>query len=186
MIIRKAVASDASAITNYLQLAMEDILFEFIGEHNPKSAQAFLLHFVQNINNQYSYQNCFVAEEDLQVIAALNIYDGAHLEQLRAPIANYIKTELKQPFNPEDETQAGEYYIDSFGVSPEHQGQGIGTKLLQYVIDTYVHQQKQTVGLLVDADNPNAKRLYLKLGFKPIGEKLLVGKRMIHLQIKPD
>jgi len=186
MIIRKAIASDASAITHYLQLAMEDILFEFIRDHNPKSAQAFLLHFVQSVNNQYSYQNCFVAEEDQQVIAALNIYDGAHLEQLRAPIANYIITELKQPFTPEDETQAGEYYIDSFGVSPEHQGKGIGAKLLQYVIDTYVHQQQQTVGLLVDEDNPSAKRLYVKLGFQPVGEKLLVGKKMIHLQLNPE
>ncbi|MCK0125402.1 GNAT family N-acetyltransferase [Gelidibacter sp. F2691] len=186
MIIRKAVASDATCITKYLQLAMEDILFEFIRERNPKNAETFLSHFVKNVNNQYSYQNCFVAEEDNQVIAAINIYDGAQLKQLRAPIANYIQTELKQQFNPEDETQAGEYYIDSFGVSPEHQGKGIGAKLLQHVIDTYVHQQKHTVGLLVDEDNPNAKRLYVKLGFKPVGEKLLVGKKMIHLQLNPE
>lgn len=185
MIIRKAVASDAMPIATYLQLAMEDILGEFIGENNPKSTKAFLLHFVQTKDNQYSYENCFVAEEDNKVIAAINIYDGAKLHQLRAPIAVYIRTHFYKDFNPEDETRAGEYYIDSFGVNLEHQGKGIGAKLLQHVIDTYVHQNKQTVGLLVDQDNPNAKRLYLKLGFKPIGVKTLVGKMMVHLQIRP-
>lgn len=186
MIIRKAVASDAISIATYLQLAMPHILHEFIGDNNPKIAQVFLLHFVERQNNQYSYDNCFVAAQDTQVIAAINMYDGAKLQQLRAPIAEYIGTHFKKEFNPEDETQAGEYYIDSFGVNPKHQGQGIGAKMLQHVIDIYVNQNKQTVGLLVDEDNPNAKRLYLKLGFKPVGVKTLVGKKMVHLQINPE
>lgn len=186
MTIRKAVASDAETIVNYLMLAMAEIVYKFIGQTDPKNARDFLLHFVKSENNQYSYHNCFVAEEDHQVIAAINIYDGAKLEQLRAPISQYLKTKFLKDFNPEDETRAGEYYIDSFGVNPDHQGKGIGTKMLQYMITTYVHQNKQTLGLLVDEDNQDAKKLYLKLGFKPAGEKILVGKRMVHLQVKPN
>ncbi|MBJ7881671.1 GNAT family N-acetyltransferase [Gelidibacter salicanalis] len=186
MIIRKANITDTVCIANYLLLAMEDIIFEFIGQHNSETARRFLLHFVQTEDNQYSYKNCFLAEENNQVIAAINIYDGAKLKQLRAPIVQYINIHFSKNFNPEDETQAGEYYIDSFGVNPAHQGNGIGTIMLKHVINIYVRQRKQTIGLLVDEDNPNARRLYLKLGFQPVGVKTLVGKKMVHLQINPD
>ncbi|MEO9076545.1 MAG: GNAT family N-acetyltransferase, partial [Gelidibacter sp.] len=60
MIIRKASLGDSDAIATYLLLAMEAIVCEFIGQNDPKKAKAFLLHFVQKENNQYSYQNCFV------------------------------------------------------------------------------------------------------------------------------
>ena len=185
MIIRKASLEDSDAIATYLLLAMEEIVCEFIGQNDPDKAKAFLLHFVQKENNQYSYQNCFVVEESNQIIASVNIYDGSELKRLRAPIINYIETHFSKVFNPEDETQPGEFYIDSLGVHPNEQGKGIGAKLLQFVINQYVKQNNQTVGLLVEEDNPNAKKLYIKLGFEPVGEKMLVGKRLTHLQIKP-
>ncbi|MGV8813024.1 MAG: GNAT family N-acetyltransferase [Gelidibacter sp.] len=185
MIIRKAILEDSDAIATYLLLAMEDIVCEFIGQNDPKKAKEFLLHFVQKENNQYSYQNCFVVEGDHQIIAAVNIYDGSELKRLRAPIIQYIETHFSKVFNPEDETQPGEFYIDSLGVNPNHQGKGIGAKLLQFLIHYYVTQNDKAIGLLVEESNPNAKRLYLKLGFEPVGEKMLVGNKLLHLQVKP-
>lgn len=58
-------------------------------------------------------------------------------------------------------------------------------KLLQFIIDEYVSKQGHTLGLLVDEKNPNAKRLYLKLGFKHVGNKVLLGNSMKQLQINP-
>jgi ribosomal protein S18 acetylase RimI-like enzyme len=103
---------------------------------------------------------------------------------LRQPVIEYIKSRFNQDFNPQDETQAGEYYIDSLGVDPDQQGKGIGTKLLRFIIDEYVNTHHQTLGLLVDEENPEAKRLYLALGFKHAGKKVLFGKSMEHLQVK--
>lgn len=185
MIIRKASFQDSDAIATYLLLAMEAIVCEFIGQNDPEKAKAFLLHFVQQENNQYSYQNCFIVEDDNQIIAAANIYDGAKLKQLRSPIIKYIETHFSKVFNPEDETQAGEFYIDSLGVNPSQQGRGIGAKLLKFLIHYYVTQNNKAIGLLVEENNPNAKRLYEKLGFEPVGEKILVGKKLMHLQIQP-
>lgn len=184
--IRKANKADSAAIAANLLLAMEDIVYQFIGQNDSNKAIDFLLHFVQKENNQYSYQNCFVVEDDGKIIAAVNIYDGSQLNQLRNPIASYINSHFKTEFNPEDETQSGEFYIDSLGVNPNQQGKGIGAKLLQFVIDHYVHQNHQTIGLLVDEENPMAKKLYLRLGFKSVGQKTLVGKQMEHLQIRPE
>lgn len=184
MIIRKATIKDCKDIATYLLLAMEDIVYKFIGEQNYDKAKEFLLHFIEKENNQYSYKNCFVVEDDNEIIAAVNIYDGAKLHLLREPIAQYVRTHFNKNFNPEDETQKGEFYIDTLGVSPKYQGKGIGSKLLQFLIDEYVTKKQKTLGLLVDEGNPNAKKLYLKLGFKPVGVKTLIGKRMDHLQIK--
>ena len=184
MIIRKATLKDSQDIAVLLLLAMEDIVYQFINEVNYAKAQAFLLHFVEQENNQYSYQNCWVAEENNQIIAAVNLYDGAKLNEFRAPIIQYVQTHFNTAFNPEDETEFGEFYIDTLGVRSNQQGKGIGSKLLLFLIDEYVTQSHKTVGLLVDEENPDAKKLYLKLGFKAVGKKTLVGKRLEHLQIK--
>ncbi|MBF7091611.1 GNAT family N-acetyltransferase [Flavobacterium sp. ALJ2] len=184
MIIRKATIKDSNDIATYLLLAMEDIVYKFIGEHNYTKARDFLLHFIEKENNQYSYKNCFVVEDDNEIIAAVNIYDGAKLHLLREPIAQYVRTHFNKNFNPEDETQKGEFYIDTLGVNPKCQGKGIGSKLLQFLIDEYVTKKQKTLGLLVEDGNPNAKKLYLKLGFNPVGNKTLVGKTLEHLQIK--
>jgi ribosomal protein S18 acetylase RimI-like enzyme len=183
MIIRKATIDDSELIAKYLLLAMEEIIYKFIDERNPKTAYYFLLHFVESENNQYSYQNCFVAQENEEIIGAVSVYDGGKLQELRKPIVDYVRLNFNPDFSPENETQAGEFYIDSLGVSPNHQGKGIGSKLLQFLIEEFVTKNKQTLGLLVEEENPGAKKLYLKLGFKVVGEKTLVGKKLEHLQI---
>lgn len=95
---------------------------------------------------------------------------------------------IHQHFDPnlivEEETQAGEYYIDSIGVLPTQQGKGIGATLLNYVIREQVFENGRTLGLLVDKTNPRAKRLYQKLGFESVGEKNLMGISLEHLQLK--
>lgn len=184
MIIRKATIADSDLLATYLLLAMEDIVYNFIGKKDYSAAKNLLQHFAKQEQNQYSYQNCWVMESVGKIIAAVNVYDGAKLVQLRQPVSQYIQTNFNDDFNPEDETQAGEYYIDSLGVAPEWQGKGIGSMLLKFLIEKYVVQNGETLGLLVDDENPNAKRLYLKLGFKSVGKKILVGKQLEHLQIQ--
>ncbi|MGA9638654.1 GNAT family N-acetyltransferase [Flavobacterium sp.] len=184
MIIRKARIEDAIEISAHLFLAMEEILYQFIGMKNAKEAKKFLLYFVEKENNQYSYLNCFVAEGPIGIEGTLNSYDGAQLDVLRKPIIEYINKHYKADFSLENETQQGEYYIDSIGVDPKSQGKGIGTKLLQFVINKYDANQ-EILGLLVDENNPKAEKLYLNLGFELVGTKVFIGKKMKHLQRKP-
>ncbi|MBS7254147.1 GNAT family N-acetyltransferase [Flavobacterium branchiicola] len=183
MIIRKALHSDSAQIAPILLLAMEDIIYNFIAKKEYASAKDFLQYFIEKENNQYSYQNCYVAEEENEILGVVNLYNGASLIELRQPVIDYVKTHFNPDFNPEEETQSGEFYIDSLGVNPKHQGKGIGSKILRFLIDEFVHKNNQTLGLLVEEENPNAKKLYLKLGFKPVGEKTLVGKKLEHLQL---
>lgn len=183
LLVRKATRNDSDNIAACLFLAMEDIVYKFTGDEDPENARAFLLHFVAKSDNQYSYRNCWVAEDNMKVVAAICVYNGARLNELRQPVIDYIRNKFNRDVHLEDETQAGEYYIDTLGVDLNYQGKGYGTKLLQFVVDEFVNRRGQTLGLLVDETNPNAKRLYLKLGFKSAGRKVFVGKHMEHLRI---
>lgn len=182
MQIRKAIPKDSKSIAHLLMLAMEDIAYAFIGEKSYDKATQFLSAMASEKGNQYSYENCWVAENEDGIIGLACLYDGGKLHELRQPVGSYIKQHFGRDFNPEDETQQGEVYIDCIGVHPSQQGKGLGSRLFKFLIDYYVVQQKQTLGLLVDYDNPKAEKLYLKLGFKIVGEKTLVRKRLKHMQ----
>jgi ribosomal protein S18 acetylase RimI-like enzyme len=183
--IRKAKPEDSPKVASLISLAMLDIVFGFIGVKSTEKAMDFMTALVSVKGNQYSYENCWVVETENEIIAAACLYDGAKLQKLRKPVMAKIKEMFGRDFQAEDETQAGEYYIDSVGVDPRHQGTGIGTQLLQFLINEYVYKRKHTLGLLVDYDNPSAKRLYAKLGFKLARKKPLIGKPMEHYQLKP-
>ena len=187
MLIRKAVFADAVPIAKLLYLATGEVIYSLIGKEDEQKALDFLLHFTAIENNQYSYQNCWVIEgEKGDLLAAAAVYPGANLHALREPVLNYIAANYgKLSFTLEDETEPGEYYVDSIGVDPSCQGKGLGTLLLKFLIKEYVIDRKEPLGLLVDESNPGAKRLYLSLGFEVIKPVLFTGKPMEHLQIIP-
>lgn len=58
--------------------------------------------------------------------------------------------------------------IAGLQVLPEYQNRGIGTAVISQVLDTAAAAGIPVV-LDVETDNPNARRLYERLGFRPIG-----------------
>lgn len=184
MIIRKALIKDSESIASLLMLATGEVIYKFIGERNFLKAKDFLFQFVKSENNQYSFQNCYVVENEGEILGALLGYDGAKLQEFRKPVLEYIHQHFNPNLRVEDETQEGEFYIDSIAVLPNQQGKGIGAKLIQHVLKEKSYGNGQTIGLLVDKANPGAKRLYLKLGFEIVGEKNLLGIDLEHLQLK--
>jgi len=183
-VIRKAASAESDSIASLIFLAMEDIVYYFIGEGSRDNAIQFLISLIRETNNQYSFENCWVIEADNKIVAAALVYNGADLDALRKPVLEKIKLEYNRDLNLENETEPGEYYIDCIGVDPAHQGKGMGSKIIAFLIEEFVGKQNETLGLLVDKNNPGAKRLYLKSGFAIVGEKKLAGKEMEHLQFR--
>ncbi len=184
MQIRKAKKEDAIQIAELMILAMTEIVYQFIGKEDFEEGKKFLKTLIEQEKNQYSYECIFVVENQDGILGQICLYPGAQLEQLRQPVLDYIKTQYAIDYEVANETQAGEIYVDTIAVSATAQGKGIGKLLLNHVIEEYVHKNKEVVGLLVDFDNPDAKRLYEKLGFVVKKELSIFGKKMEHMQYK--
>jgi ribosomal protein S18 acetylase RimI-like enzyme len=183
--IRKAEKEEANEVATYLMLAMEGFVYTMIAEKNHQKAIDCLAYFCGQENNQYSYQNCWVLEFQGKIIGAANVYDGADLLKLRKPVIDYIRANYNELFNPGIETEAGEFYIDTFAIHPNFQGKGMGLKILQFLIHEYVINQKMALGLLVESENIGAKKLYSKAGFEYVQMREFLTKNLEHLQIKP-
>ena len=56
---------------------------------------------------------------------------------------------------------------------------------MDYLIKEISIKQNNVLGLLVDFDNPNAKKLYEKKGFTVVGEKMLMNENHEHMQYHP-
>ena len=96
MIIRKARPEDAAPVAACLLLAMQKIEYRFIGRKDSAAAKAFMTHFVQRENNPYSYQHCWAAQKGRDVLAAVNVYEGASLDALRRPVLGTLPKTIRQ------------------------------------------------------------------------------------------
>jgi ribosomal protein S18 acetylase RimI-like enzyme len=179
--IRQALPTDAPMISQLIVLAMGDLATKFVNGKPGEAAALFEL-FAGQAQNQYSYENALVWEDEAGVCGMITGYDGAHLEKLRTSFVQYIKATYGFEMAVEDETQAGEYYIDCLSVFPNQQGKGIGKKLIRALTEKAAGLRHFTTGLLVSKANPKAKAMYTTLGFKMVAEKDFMGDVYEHLQ----
>jgi len=181
--IRQATPADSRIIAKVFAMALgEDTTRKFCG----KDYIAVLEEIATREDTQYSYRNSLIAFADGNPVGAIIGYDGGRLSQLRDKTLEIIRK-----YNPdlnviEDETQAGEFYLDSVGVLPGCRGGGIGRKLLLSMRDHAFALGFPRVGLLVDIENPDAERLYRSLGFEYVDNKVFFGHPMKHLQSTAD
>ena len=178
--IRQAQKSDAHIIAQAVAMAIgdENAMKNYCGEEY----MTLLTRIAESEDSQYSYHNTFVAEIDGKVAGAVIGYDGARLHELRATTYSIIYNELWRTPSIPDETEAGEFYLDTLAVLPEHRGLGIGRMLITAIRDKAFATGHSRVGLIVDFDNPRAESLYTSLGFARAGTKMFLGHKMWHMQ----
>jgi ribosomal protein S18 acetylase RimI-like enzyme len=181
MTIRQAEPKDARFVAEFILLAMNDLAFKFSNSKDIEFTLSLFEKFVAKEANQYSFENTLVAEQNGEILGAIIGYDGGKLDKFRKPFMEYIRENCNFQGNPEDETEAGEVYLDTLAVSPQHQGKKIGQKLIEALIEQSRERGFPRVGLLVDPDNPPAKRLYERIGFKVAGLKPLMGTTYEHM-----
>ncbi|MDE7426790.1 MAG: GNAT family N-acetyltransferase [Muribaculaceae bacterium] len=137
-------------------------------------------------NSQYSYHNARIAfSADGERLGAVLCYDGALLHQLRPAFVNAANSLLGWNLSSDDiadETSSDEVYLDSLMVLPEYRGKGVGTRLIAEA-GKLAKDLGKPLGLLVDYENPVARKLYNGLGFKSIGPRPFAGKDMEHMQM---
>jgi ribosomal protein S18 acetylase RimI-like enzyme len=183
--IRPARPEDYKLVAPLIIQAMEDLACTFSNSQEPHMAIPLFEYFFQQKANQYSFEHTLVYEEMGEVMGSITFYDGALLPEYRKPFLEYIAKKYRvKNLVIDDETEPNEVYIDTLSVSANHQGKGIGKKLLAAAISHAKNGAQKRIGLLVDFKNPKAKKLYSALGFESVGEKQLGNSVYEHLQFK--
>jgi ribosomal protein S18 acetylase RimI-like enzyme len=71
----------------------------------------------------------------------------------------------------------GRGYLARVAVHPDHQGQGIGKRLMAEAIDFFKGKRARVITLNTQQDNQASQRLYRRFGFRLVGEEALVLRR---------
>ena len=208
--VREASKSQAAEIARLIMTAMtDDCCLYFCGEgyglEDLASGQAcsrsaeqaslrrsrllaafcrMMTMLVEHENSQYSYRNTMVALDANRVVGISVSYDGGRLHELRRAFIEAAKEHIgKNHSGMDDETQAGELYLDSLAVLPEYRRQGIARRLLLTTKERANYLGLPCVGLLVDKDNHIGEALYASVGFRYVNDSQWGGHPMKHLII---
>lgn len=188
--IENATPDLASHIASLIMEAMNaECCQNFAGpKHTLADFHRMMESLVEMEDSQYSYRNTLVAYTSSGILAGICVaYDGGQLRQLRRRFYEAAEDAFGIDYRGMvDETEEGEFYIDSLAVSSNFRGKGIASELLKAAIVRGRDLGIPAVGLLVDKGNPKAEALYTRLGFQYVNDTTWGGHPMKHLQHRGD
>lgn len=186
--IRKGRREDAEFIADAVMAAIGmEICEGMSANQEQKVLREAFIRCAARPDSQYSYRNALIAESDSgEITGAIVGYDGADLHILRQAFVEEYNDLMGTHYKEEewsDETSPDEIYLDTLAVVPSHRKKGVATMLINAFSEKYAGAPKP-IGLLVDYDNPDARRLYESLGFEPHGPRSFFGTPMEHLLLE--
>ncbi len=170
MDIRKATIEDAAAIARNVMAAMGyDVFVE-----NPDAETSAMLEGMQEIcareDTLYSWLNTLVACVDGVVAGSLTSYNGADYLKMRELTFSLAREKFGwTPPIMDDETCAGEWYLDSLAVLPEFRKRGIAKLLVSQALEVAEALGFRRVSLIALASSHRLISHYESFGFRPDG-----------------
>lgn len=134
------------------------------GMHMP-DVPPYLLPMCEQENTLYSWKHTRLLNVDGQQAGGLIAYDGAWHEEGRRN--TWIVNGRLLSSGEEEETQAGEYYLDSLALLPAFRGQGLWRALFDDAVETARRLGFHQVALICDEDFPKLGLMYADYGFVP-------------------
>jgi len=184
VMIKDATKGQAAEIARLIMMAMtDDCCLHFCGKgYGLSDFRKMMTSLVEREDSQYSYRNALVAMDEDKVVGISVSYDGGKLHQLRPAFIEAAKEYIgKDHSGMDDETQAGELYLDSLAVLPEYRRHGIASRLIRATKERADKMGLPCVGLLVDKGNPSGEALYSSVGFQYANDNMWGGHPMKHL-----
>ena len=140
-----------------------------------------IVEICRRTDTLYSYKNAVVAEIGGKAVGALISYVGDGYHEIKMHTFSFVRDFIDFDVDAmDDETQAGEYYLDSAAVLPEYRGKGIGRELISFGAS-----KAESLGLVpvlaCDPENTNAYSLYSSLGFKEDGTLFIFGETYLRM-----
>ena len=130
--IEKATPDLASHIASFIMEAMNaECCQNFAGpKHTLIDFHRMMTRLVEMEDSQYSYRNTLAAFTSNGILVGACVgYDGADLRRLRRRFCEEALVEFGLDYSGmPDETEEGEFYIDSLAVSRNFRGKGFATR----------------------------------------------------------
>lgn len=156
--------------------------FNYIFSPKPNQALEFLRYTFQDGAGELGYKNHIVGELDGKVIAAGTAFDGESTLNFFLAAARQIASfyglaalpVMQHGLQVESIIQPPKgrlHYIAHLGVDSSLQSKGIGSKLVEYLMEQGRKAGKSQAALDVSVLNPRAQALYERLGFKLTGQR---------------
>lgn len=183
--IRYAKKSDAVAIAPLVLVILEDMELPFVKKYGAKKTLALLEESVAIGDYRYGYKRALVKEVDGKVAGVAYGYPASAEKTIDEPLIPLLeKFDIPKDTRlfTDPETIEPEWYLDSISVSKEFRGQGIGGELLAALPQIAKRDGESVIGLSVDEQNPGAKRLYERNGFKTVAKTMIAGHQYEHMQ----
>lgn len=174
---RQATLEDATFVATVMMEAVGFPLME-----NGETPEERTIDICRRTDTLYTYRNAVIAEICGKAVGALISYPGKGYHDIKVHTFSLVKEFVS--FNVDtmdDETQDGEYYLDSAAVIPEYRGQGIGRTIINYGISR-AKELNLTPVLACDPENKNAYHLYTSLGFKEEGTLFIFGETYLKMK----
>ena len=183
--IRFAKKEDGAAVAKLILVILKDMELDFLAEFGEEKALEVITACFEDPTYRFGYARGLVEEIDGEIAGAVFGYPANKEKIIDLPLENYLRSQgisddIKMFIDPE--AFPGEWYLDSIAVDEKVRGQGIGSKMLTVVDRVSSHEGEEVIVLNVDKVNPNAKRLYLRDGFKDVGEIMISGHLYDHMQ----
>lgn len=185
--IKDAQREQSADIAQLIMMAMtDDCCLHFCGVgYGLSDFRRMMTMLVEREDTQYSYRNTLVAMDEDRLVGIAVCYDGGRLHELRRTFIQAAMEYIgKDHTGMDDETQAGELYLDSLAVMPAYRRQGIAQRLLNATKERAERMGLPCVGLLVDKGNPAGEALYASVGFRYANDSQWGGHPMKHLVLK--
>ena len=180
--IRPAKADDVQQAVPLI-LSSGPAAFSWVFSNTNTQARHFLERVFIAGTTQFGYQNHHVAELNGKVVGSIAFYtrrDFAryNLQTITSIVRHYglfgcwpvffrgLKMESVLP-----PPAKGHLYLAHVAVDRQHQGLGIGSQLINFALNSETARQQTYASLDVALDNPQAEKLYQRLGFEVVKQR---------------
>ncbi|MUT67542.1 N-acetyltransferase [Paenibacillus sp. NEAU-GSW1] len=181
--IQAAEKEDGAEVMPLLHAAIGSIACSLAGVDDEAEAMGILAVFYEQEGNRISYQNVIVDKHDGVITGILVCYGGDDAAALDRPFIERIELETGRiGYSITQETQPGEFYLDSIAVDEQYQGMGIAKALMAAFEAKAIEAGYSLVSLIVEEYNERAHALYVKMGYVEDGVLEVSGhvyKRMV-------
>jgi len=173
ILIRPARPADAADIAHHILLSAPAFLPAVFGPQIAATLEAL----AGGTGTLFSHEHAFVAEEGGRALGTILGYTGTEkatqdprtgfflLRCLGLDMVRRLGTLLRMQ-SAIGRMDREEYYISNVAVLPERRGHGVGARLIAAARREAERRGARAMILDVETDNPGARRLYERLGFR--------------------